>query len=73
MHNYFLNLLRPYPARPTKPEPSSISVAGSGVASGPLPVGDPSAGVTVVEVKLDLLQRICTLNGFWNVLISKCQ
>ena len=33
--SYFLNLLRPYPARPTKPVPSSISVVGSGT-------GEPS-------------------------------
>jgi len=31
---YFLNLLRPYPARPTRPVPSSISVAGSGTGEG---------------------------------------
>jgi hypothetical protein len=52
---YFLNLLRPYPARPTKPEPSSKSVAGSGVARGASPAGVPSAEATGVEVKLDVV------------------
>ena len=55
---YFLNLLRPYPARPTKPVPSSISVAGSGVARGVSRVEGPledATGVEVVEVKLDLV------------------
>jgi hypothetical protein len=31
--HYFLNLLRPNSARLTKPEPSSKSVAGSGIAA----------------------------------------
>jgi hypothetical protein len=56
MTNYFLNLLRPNTPRPTKPEPSSKSVAGSGVARGAPPVEDPSAvaiDVEVVEVRLD--------------------
>jgi len=49
--NYFLkNFLRPNPARPTNPEPSSISVAGSGTAS-----KSPSEEVIGVEVTLDLL------------------
>jgi hypothetical protein len=52
---YFLNLLRPNPARPTKPEPSSKSVAGSGTGEGSLDVGPVSEVETVVEVKLDLL------------------
>jgi len=55
---YFLNLLRPYPARTIIPEPSIISVAGSGVARGVSPVEAPSEdaiGVEVVEVKLDLV------------------
>jgi hypothetical protein len=55
---YFLNLLRPYPARPTKPVPSSISVAGSGVARGASSVEGPSedaTGVEDVEVKLDVV------------------
>ncbi|MFZ0483780.1 MAG: hypothetical protein WAL93_10345 [Desulfobacterales bacterium] len=52
---YFLNILRPNPARPTKLEPSSISVAGSGTGEGSLEVGPVSELTTVVEVKLDLL------------------
>jgi len=52
---YFLNILRPNPARPTKPEPSSISVAGSGTGEGPLEVSSVSELTTVVELKLDLL------------------
>jgi len=54
---YLLNLLRPYTARPTKPEPSSISVAGSGTGE-ISPPASPSAeatGVEVAEVKLDLV------------------
>jgi len=52
---YFLNILRPNPARPTKPEPISISVAGSGTGEGSLEVGPVSELTTVVELKLDLL------------------
>jgi len=45
--------LRPNPARPTNPEPSSRSVAGSGTALMSPPVeGSPgeATGVEVVEV-----------------------
>jgi len=45
---YFLNILRPNPARPTKPEPISMSVAGSGTGL----VSGPSAEATGAEVKL---------------------
>jgi hypothetical protein len=46
--DYFLNLLRPTPARPTKPVPSSISVAGSGTGEAPSP---PTFGfVTTLDV-----------------------
>jgi len=47
MSNYFLNLLRPYPARPTKPVPSSKSVAGS-VREETLPTPDFVATIDVV-------------------------
>jgi hypothetical protein len=55
--DYFLNLFRPITARLTKPEPSSISVAGSGTAEGLSPVEGPSAEETSVEgeVMLDLV------------------
>jgi hypothetical protein len=53
--NYFLNFLRPYPARPTNPEPSSRSVAGSGVARGCSPVASEATGVEVTDLKLDVV------------------
>jgi len=57
MTNYFLNLLRPYPARPTKPVPSRISVAGSGTGEGfsPLPSIGPVLFVSAdgFETKVD--------------------
>jgi|GEM_PF-2744937 len=49
---YFLNLLRPYPARPTKPVPSSISVAGSGTGEG-FPPFPPFVSVDGFETKVD--------------------
>jgi len=57
MTNYFLNFLRPNATRPTKPEPSSTSVAGSGTG---LPVSVPetsevATGVEVVDLKLDVV------------------
>jgi hypothetical protein len=55
MLTYFLNLFLPNAARPTKPEPSSISVASSGTAEVLSPVEGPSEEVTGVEEKLDLL------------------
>jgi hypothetical protein len=61
---YFLNLLRPRAARPTKPEPSSISVAGSGTGETSLPfVSDTvSGGVTDFEEKFDLLSVVAELS-----------
>jgi len=50
--------LRPNPARPTIPEPSNISVAGSGTGVGPLDIGSVLEVATVVEVKLDLLTEL---------------
>jgi hypothetical protein len=49
--------LRPNPARPTKPEPSSTSVAGSGTGKTSLTVDfvTISEVVTDFEEKLDLL------------------
>jgi len=59
MLNYFLNRLRPNPARPTKPEPSSISVAGSGTGLVSVSIGSETSevatGVKVVELKLDVV------------------
>jgi len=52
---YFLNLLRPYPARPTNPEPSSKSVAGSGVARGASVPSAETTGVEVTDLKLDVV------------------
>jgi hypothetical protein len=52
---YCLNLLRPKAARPTKPEPSSISETGSGTGETVLSlVSEPVSEVTVFEEKLDL-------------------
>jgi hypothetical protein len=52
---YFLNLLRAKAARPTKPEPSSISDAGSGTGETVLSlVSGVVSEVTVFEEKLDL-------------------
>jgi hypothetical protein len=50
MPTYFLNLFRPNTARPTKPEPRSNSVAGSGTGEGP-----PSEVVSVdnFETRVD--------------------
>ena len=45
MTNYFLNLLRPNTAKPTKPEPSSTSVTGSGTVEGPVSEGIVASGV----------------------------
>jgi hypothetical protein len=58
MTNYFLNFLRPNATRPTKPEPRSISVAGSG--TGLLLSWDPEASevateVEVVDLKFDVV------------------
>jgi hypothetical protein len=56
--NYFLNLFRPNTPRPTKPDPISKSVEGSGTALMSPPVeGSPgeAIGVEVVEVKLDVV------------------
>jgi hypothetical protein len=62
MLTYFLNLLRPNTPRPTKPEPISKSVAGSGTWIPPTSGSETSevAGVEVdvVEEKLDLLPVI---------------
>ena len=56
MANYFLNFLRPNATRPTKPEPSSISVAGSGTALEPVSeTSEVATGVEVVEIELDVL------------------
>jgi hypothetical protein len=55
---YFLNLFRPYPARPTRPVPSSISVAGSGTGTGLASDSETSevaTGVEVVDLKLDVV------------------
>ena len=53
---YFLNLLRPYPARPTKPVPSSISVAGSGTGLAPgSETSEVTTDVEVVDLKLDVV------------------
>jgi hypothetical protein len=57
---YFLNLLRPNIPRPTRPEPSSKSVAGSGTGIGPVFSVDPvtsevATGVEVVDLKLEVV------------------
>jgi hypothetical protein len=55
--NYFLNIFRPNTPSPTKPEPISKIVAGSGIGEAPPPSVPPGAviGVEVVEVKLDVV------------------
>jgi hypothetical protein len=62
MLTYFFNLLRPNTPRPTKPEPISKSVAGSGTwippTSGPETSEVAGVEVDVVEEKLDLLPVI---------------
>jgi hypothetical protein len=65
MPNYFLNFLRPNATRPTKPEPRSTSVPGSGTGepSGPLESPPPiwstvpevATDVEVVDLKLDVV------------------
>jgi hypothetical protein len=54
--NYLLNLFRPNTPRPTKPDPISKSVAGSGTGEGLVPEDPPAEGAvaTGVEVKLVL-------------------
>jgi hypothetical protein len=57
MSYYILNLLRPYLARPNKPETSSIIVTSSGFAIVASMVEAPSVEaieVEVVEVEIDL-------------------
>jgi len=60
MPYYFLNLLRPNTTRPTKPEPSSKSVAGSGTGEAS---GLDSEGATGVEVKLDVVPGLSDESG----------
>jgi len=57
MTNYFLNFLRPNATRPTNPEPSSTSVAGSGTAAPGVSstVPEVATGVEVVDLKLDVV------------------
>jgi len=56
MANYLLNLFRPITERQIKPEPSSKSVAGSGVARGWSPDSSAVAtGVEAVDVKLEVV------------------
>jgi hypothetical protein len=59
MPYYFLNHLRPITERPTKPVPSSISVAGSGTGKGLGSIGSETSvvvtGVEIFEVKLDVV------------------
>jgi hypothetical protein len=54
MTNYFLNLLRPNAARPTKPVPISKSVAGSGTGEGPVSEDPPTEGEAATGVDLKL-------------------
>jgi hypothetical protein len=53
MPNYFLNLFRPKPAKPSNPEPSNKSVAGSGAGLGSFAVSVPPV-LTGAETVLDV-------------------
>jgi hypothetical protein len=64
--------LRPSTPRPIKPVPSSISVAGSGVARGaPLVEAPPSLEATAVEVKPELLLLVAGLSDAGQPIIPK--
>jgi hypothetical protein len=70
---YFLNLLRPYPARPTRPEPSSIRVAGSGTGLRLSAVKGPLLPLeaTDVDVKPELLLLVAGLSDAGQPIIPK--